>query len=59
MSGHASACPLRTCVKVADYYDPFSAGILTYVKSFVTMFESVCATIYEHFAIVDRFFFFW
>jgi hypothetical protein len=33
LSGYESAGPLRACVKVADYYDPFSTGTLTHVKS--------------------------
>jgi hypothetical protein len=41
MTKHASAGPLRTCVKVTDYCDPSSAVTLTYTKSLVTCVESV------------------
>jgi hypothetical protein len=41
MIGHTSAGPLRACVKVTDYCDPSSAGILTHAKSLVTCVESV------------------
>jgi hypothetical protein len=53
MSGHESVEPLRAYVKVADYCDLSSAGILTCVKSLVTCVESVFATVYEQFAIAD------
>jgi hypothetical protein len=53
MSGHASAGPLRACVKVANYCDPSSAGTLPCVKSLVTCVESVFATVYEQLAIAD------
>jgi hypothetical protein len=33
MIGHTSAGPLRACVKVVDYCDPSSTGILTCAKS--------------------------
>jgi hypothetical protein len=59
MSGHTSAGPLRACVKVTDYCDPSSTDTLTCVKPLATMFESVCATVSECFAIADRFLFFW
>jgi hypothetical protein len=41
LSGHESASPLRACVKIDDCYDPFSAGILTYVKMIETCVERV------------------
>jgi hypothetical protein len=37
--------PLRTCVKVVDYYDPSSAGTLTCVKSLETCVEITFATV--------------
>jgi hypothetical protein len=59
MSGHESAGPLRACVKIADCCDSSSTTALTCVKSLAMMFESVCATASERFAIVDHFFLFW
>jgi hypothetical protein len=44
LSGHESAGPLRACVKIDDCYDPFSAGILTYVKMIETCVERVFFT---------------
>jgi hypothetical protein len=41
MIGRASAGPLRACVKIADCYDPSSAGTLTYAKSLVMCVESI------------------
>jgi hypothetical protein len=41
MIGHASAGPLRECVKVTNCYDPSSAGTLTHAKSLITCVESV------------------
>jgi hypothetical protein len=35
---------------------PFSVGILTYVKSIVTMCECACATVSERLAFADPFF---
>jgi hypothetical protein len=55
MIGHVSASPLRACVKVADCYDPSSAGKLTCTKSLVTCVESSFATVSEQFAIADCF----
>jgi hypothetical protein len=37
--------PLRACVKVADYYDPSSAGTLTCVKA-LEMFVSALLPLY-------------
>jgi hypothetical protein len=34
--------PLKACVKVADYCDPFSAGALTCVKMLVTVLRVFC-----------------
>jgi hypothetical protein len=41
MSGHVSAGPLRACVKVDDYYDPFSTCTLTYVKTIEMIVKSI------------------
>jgi hypothetical protein len=41
MSGHASAGPLRACVKVTDYCDPSSAGTLTCVESLETFVSAL------------------
>jgi hypothetical protein len=40
MIGHASAGPLRACVKICDCYDPFSTGTLTRVKTIETCVEN-------------------
>jgi hypothetical protein len=58
MIRHASADPLRACVKVADYCDPSSAGILTYIKMIETCVQSPFATVCVQFAIADHFFYF-
>jgi hypothetical protein len=59
MIGHASAGPLGACVKVTDCCDPFSTGILTYVKPLELCVESTFATVSERFAITVRLFLFW
>jgi hypothetical protein len=47
--------PLRTCVKVADYCDPSSAGTLAYVKSIQTCVENNFATVSERFVLANHF----
>jgi hypothetical protein len=50
---------LRECVKVTNYCDLSSVGILTCVKLLKTFCESVFATVSEQFTIEDHFFLFW
>jgi hypothetical protein len=52
MSGHKSVGPLKGMCDIS------ATGILTCVKSLGMMFESVCVTVSEQFAIADRFFLF-
>jgi hypothetical protein len=51
--------PLRTCVKIADCYDPFFVGTLTSIKIIETCVESVFATVYVRSAIAGCFHLFW
>jgi hypothetical protein len=44
MSGHKSAGPLRACVKVDEYCDPFSKDTLTCIKMIEACVESAFAT---------------
>jgi hypothetical protein len=46
MIGYASAGPLRVCVKVAEFCDPFSVGTLTHAKPLVTCVESILSPFY-------------
>jgi hypothetical protein len=50
--------PLRSCVKTADYCDPSSAGILTYVKIIEMCVESIFVIVCVRFTIADYFFYF-
>jgi hypothetical protein len=56
MIGHASASPLRACVKVADYYDISSTGTLICVKTLEMCVESAFVTPSDRFSIADCFF---
>jgi hypothetical protein len=51
--------PLRTCVKVADCYDPSSAGTLTCVKMIETCVKSAFSTVCVRSAIAGCFLLFW
>jgi hypothetical protein len=51
--------PLRECVKVADCYDPSSAGTLTCIKSIETCVESAFAIVCVRSAIAASFLLFW
>jgi hypothetical protein len=46
-------------VKIADCYDPFSTGTLTYVKMIETCVENAFTTVSERFVIADHFSFVW
>jgi hypothetical protein len=51
--------PLRACVKVADCYDPSSAGTITCVKVIETCVKTTFATVCLRSAIADCFLLFW
>jgi hypothetical protein len=59
MSGHESAGSLRACEKIADCYDPSSAGTLTCVASLETFCHSAFTTVIRTIRNSGSFLLFW